>query len=912
MPLTPGTKLGPYEIVSPLGAGGMGEVYKARDTRLGRDVAVKALPDVFQHDAERVARFQREAQVLASLNHPRIGQIYGLEEADNRRFLILEFVDGEALSARISRGALPVADAVTIARQMLDALEAAHDKGIVHRDLKPANVMLTSEGDVKVLDFGLARVGEIDQASDTSNSPTLTFAAATQLGVILGTAAYMSPEQAKGRTADRRSDVWAFGCVLYEMLTGQRAFAGDDLSDTLAAVLRSDPDWTLLPSALPAGVRTLLQRCLTRDRKARIPEIATVRFMLDDALATPSPAPVTPGAPAAPRRGSRWLGFAAAGGLVGLAAAGATWWLKPVPAEPHVVTRFQFTLPDSQNFSGVTRRTIAISPDGARLAYVANQQLYLRAMDQLEAHPVRGTNENPFEPLFSPDGQWLAYFTVAAGANGLALKKVAISGGASLTLAAISSPPVGASWGNGQIAFAINDASTKTYGVQVVPENGGAPRTIATVDPAKERAAHPRLLDDGRHVLFAILPTNNSSDEGQIVAQTIGGTDRTVILTGGTDPRVLPTGHLVYVHNGTLLAVRFDATRLAASGGPVPVVENVAETFASWTGHYALASNGTLVYLTGLASATSARVLVWVDRQGREQPVPAKPRAYMYPRLSPDGTRISVSSVDEENDIWVFDLVKQTLTRLTFGPASEMYSPWLPDGRSLIYSSGEVYATAARDLFKKASDGTGTAEPLTTGRSAGLPLSITPDGKQLLYRTGTSAEPNDLLLLPLDVAGGGGKAQPLLANPRYNERNGEISPDGRWLAYDSNESGSFEVYVRPFPNVDGGRWQVSVEGGVYPLWSRSGKELFFVTSSSPNKLMTVPISATASFVYGQPQTLFDLSPYYASTGRMYDVSPDGKRFLTVKSLGDESTQRPPIVVVSHWFDEVKARVTGAR
>jgi eukaryotic-like serine/threonine-protein kinase len=915
MQLPSGTRIGPYEIVGALGAGGMGEVFKARDVRLGREVAIKALPDLFVDNPERVARFEREAQVLASLNHPHIAQIYGVEEADHRRFLILEFIDGKSLADIIAGRAMTFSDALPLARQILEALEAAHDKGIVHRDLKPANIMVTSEGTVKVLDFGLARVNEADGSSDSANSPTLTFAA-TQAGVILGTAAYMSPEQAKGRVADRRSDVWAFGCVFYEMLTGTRAFAGEDLSDTLAAVLRGDPDWSLLSPPVPPGVKRLIERCLTRDRKARIPEIGAVRFLLEDALSHPASAPamvVPTDAPRQPAR-SNWMALAAAAAGAALVTAGAVWFLKPNPPERHVVARFSYPLPEGQNFTRTGRHLVAISPDGTKIAYVANQQLYLRVMDQLDAQPIRGTNEDPMEPVFSPDGQWLVYFVPAAGNAasvagqgsvlfGWVIKKIAVAGGAPVTLGQVSAAPYGASWRGSTILFGMNIGAT--FGIQRIADTGGVAETIITVDAKKERAIHPQLLDDGAHVLFVVRPPGGTETDGQVVVQPLTGGERKVLVKGGTDARVLPGGVLVYVHDSTLLAVPFDAKRLAVTGGPVPIVEGVTETSTTWAGQFAIADNGTLVFSPGTTAGAGARNLVWVDREGHEQPIAAKPRAYRYPRVSPDGSRIATDSNDEDSDIWVFDLAKETLTRLTFGPAVELYPTWAPGGREIIFSSGES-PTSVQDIQSQAADGTGAERPITKNLTGGYVSSVTPDGKTIVFRLGGGGDPNaDLMAIQSD----GTNRRPLLSKPNYSERNAVISPDGRWMAYDSNETGRFEVYVRPFPEVEAGHWQVSAEGGVQPMWA--GTELFFIGSSVPFPVMSVAVQPGASFTFAKPRHLFDSANYAQGIpGRAMDVAPDGKRFLALKPVANDIGNRPALVVVSHWFDEVRARVRG--
>jgi Tol biopolymer transport system component len=900
MPLAAGDKIGPYEILAPIGAGGMGEVYRARDTKLKREVAIKVLPETFARDPERMARFQREAEVLASLNHPNIAAIYGVED----RALVMELVEGES-----PKGPLPFDDAWKIASQIAAALEYAHDKGIVHRDLKPANIKITPEGVVKLLDFGLAKAftnrGEVrTSASDSpENSPTLTVGA-TEVGVILGTAAYMSPEQAKGKTVDKRADIWSFGVVLYELLTAERLFKGEDVSETLAQVLTKQPDW----EKVPPKARRLLRECLEKDPKQRLRDIGDVWLLLAN-----TPAPEGRERPAAVSRAS--LAWVVAAVFAIATAAVSFVHFREMPPVAHVVTRFRFPLPEGQNFTQTGRHDLAISPDGTKLAYVANQKLYLRAMDQLEAQPVRGTNEDPMEPVFSPDGQWLAYFAPAGGAGagnaGGVLRKIAVTGGAPVTLGQLAAAPYGITWRNGTIAFAMN--ADKVYGVQAIPDTGGTPRTLVNVDPKKEIVAQPQLLADGKHVLFAV--DNSGREEGRIVVQAIAqeegkerndGKDRRTLVNSGADPRALPAGQLVYIHEGTLLAVPFDIKRLAVTGGPVPLVEGVTENTPAF-GQYAVSSNGTLAFMPGaFIGAADQRTLVWVDRQGHEESLPAKARSYVYPRLSPDGTKIAVNSRDEEKDIWVFDLAKATLTRLTFGPAYEYHPVWTPDNRYLFFSSSQYDPPSPADLLRKAADGTGPAEVLTKPLQGGYPLSLTPDGVSLVFRRFSPTR--GLFVLPLQPRG---EARALIADPRFTELNGEISPDGRWIAYDSDESGRREIYVRPFPAVDRGRWLISSEGGSDPLWSRSGRELFFMTAAS--RMVAVPVPAGPGFTYGKPQSLFDATAYNQSTSRPFDISVDGKRFLMVKNHANGSAAaRPSIVVVSHWFDDVNARMPAER
>ena len=890
--MSPGLSIAHYRVTSKLGQGGMGEVYRATDTKLGREVAVKVLPANFAQDPERMARFEREAKVLASLNHPNIAQIFGVED----RALVMELVEGETL-----KGPLPLETALEYARQIADALEAAHEKGIVHRDLKPGNIMVTAAAVVKVLDFGLARMAD-EGTADSQNSPTLTISP-TRAGVILGTAAYMSPEQARGKGVDKRADIWAFGCVVYEILTGKPAFGGETTTDILASVVKTEPDFT----RVPVKVRRLIEWCLKKDPKQRLQAIGDWRLLLEEGVGT--------GTAALSHSRLNAAGWIAAGVLALLLGVGSILYFRRTPA-PQVVTRFEYPLPEGQNFTRFGRHLLAISPDGSKLVYVANQQLYLREMDQLEAQPVSGTNEDPMEPVFSPDSQTIAYFVPAAAGAGATgnpwvLKKIAAAGGVPVTLGQLPTPPFGASWRKGTIVFGVNTAASAGGGA--IPEPGGPLQTLVIGDPRKERIMQPQLLADGKHVLYVSVPVMSAEGEGEgeIVVQALDGKERRTLIAGGSDPRVLATGQLVYIHAGTLFAVPFHIGRLVVTGGPVPLLGGVREQGTTWAGQFAISPDGTLVFIpgsapTGLSTLAGGRkALVWVDRQGHEEAVPAPLRAYMSPRLSPDGTKIAIDSADEQVDIWVFDLAKQTLTRLTFGGGFQSHPAWTPDGKYLLFCSGPSFPrpNVGGDIFRKAADGTGAVEALTQNLQGGYPLSIAPDGKTLVFRK--MGPPGGLFALPLD---GRSEAHVLPVDPKSSEFDGEISPDGHWLAYDSAESDHREIYVRPFPAVDSGRWQISTEGGQDPVWARSGRELFFVTAKG--QMVAVPVQAGSSFSYGKPQPLFEIAGWFlAPISRPFDISPDGKRFLMLKDAGSgNTTARPSIVVVLHWFDEVNRRV----
>jgi len=894
MALQAGTRLGAYEVIAAIGAGGMGEVYRARDTRLGRDVAIKTLPELTAGDPERLARLDREAQLLAALNHPHIGAIYGLEDSPSGKFLVLELVDGESLAERLARdGTLPVAEALRIATQIIDALEAAHDKGIIHRDLKPGNIMLTADGQVKVLDFGLARAMEAASPSGVSNSPTLSLAA-TQAGMILGTAAYMSPEQAKGRVADKRSDVWAFGCVLYEMLTGKRAFEGEDVSDTLASILKGEPDWSAIPADVPGNIRTILRRCLTRDRKGRIPDISVVRYLLLEPATPPAMASTAP-AGASRRRLAAGiaLGVLAGAALSGAAAGALMRWRTPPPPQP---MRFEFT-PSRPLVITPTDRTVAITQDASHIAYVSGEsaqasQLSVRRVDRLDAVPLAGTSNARF-PFFSPDGRWIAFF--AAGE----LKKVPVSGGPVMTVCRITGTPRGGTWtDSNQIVFAT---ASPISGLLTVPSSGGEPKVL-TKPEGTGSVDHffPAALPGGRAVVYTVVAPS-MADSAQLAVVDLATGEQRILLPGGSHAEYLHSGHLVYGFAGTLRAVRFDLARLTVSGEPLAVEPGVLTMSATGAANFALSRDGHLVFVPGgEADGLAARTLVWVNRKGQEEPIAAPARAYIQARVSPEGTRVALAIRDQEQDIWVWDLARKTPTKISFGPAADASPLWMPDGRRVIFQSAR---DGAPNLYVQAADGTGTTERLTTSANLHAPSSISRDGTTLLMAEVDPQHGPDVHLLRLD---GKSKPQPIIQT-QYAELLGELSPDGRYLAYQSNESGAPNIYVKPFPDINAGRWHISPAGGVRPVWARHGRELFYAETNGA--IMAVPVETTGTFRHGNPVKLFDSRQYFAAVpGRPFDVGLDG-RFLMIKepSLSD-AAQRGSLVFVHNWVEELKAKV----
>ena len=922
MQLGAGSKLGVYEIASPLGAGGMGEVYRGRDTKLGRDVALKVLPSSFVEDPERLARFQREAQILASLNHPNIAAIYGLEQQDETRFLVLELVEGETLDQRIGHGSwlmadgtrsLPLDEVLAIARQVADALEAAHKKGIVHRDLKPANILVTDDGVVKVLDFGLAKTLERGAAGDQSQSPTITFAA-TQAGVILGTAAYMSPEQAKGRTADKRTDVWAFGCVLFEMLTGRRAFEGDDITETIAAIVRGEPDWNALPAGVPDQIRLLIRRCLDKDRRTRVGDIAVARFLMSEPVAAGSSATAAP-APLPRPRSSRLGVVAAIGGLLAGAAltAGGMWAFsrRPVPA-PRLTARFSIVAPQSQPLilQGADR-SIDMAPDGSFIVYRGSAQgvaqLFVRALNDTEPRALSGATDAR-SPFISPDGQWVGYF------QGQQLKKISISGGQPITVCTAPGIARGAVWGpDGTILFGTSNASS---GIMAVAATGGEPKTLIKPEGRTIPYGFPSVAGDGTTVLFTIGMLGASPEtviNSEIVALNRKTGEVKPIVRGGSQAQFVD-GFLFFAGAGTIRAVRFDLDRLAVLGEPIPIVERVQMT-PQGSANFAISTSGSLVYVpasAGVLGATS-RSLLWVTRDGREDALKVPPRPYEGIRLSPDGTRFAAAVFDEQNDIWIGDVSRGNLTRLTFDPSLDQAPVWTPDGKYVIWSSQRSMGTP--NLFRQAADGTGAFQQLTASPYPTFPTSITPDGSRIVGWENNPATKQDIMSLDAAVPSTPARTVESLIRTPAVEVDAEVSPDGRWLAYESDDSGHADVYVRPFPNVDAGKWQISTTGGTRPAWARSGRELFYLDAEG--LLTSVSLDATGrTLSVGNPARILSTKYYPGFTGlgldlRAYDVAPDGRRFLMAKAAQvDRNTTAPApsMFVVLNWIEEVKARI----
>jgi serine/threonine-protein kinase len=875
----------------------MGDVYRARDTTLDRNVAIKVLPDAFATDPERIARFQREARTLALLNHPNVAIIHGVEQAGDVHALVMELVEGEDLAQRLGRGAIALDEALPIARQVAEALEAAHEHGIIHRDLKPANIKLRPDGTVKVLDFGLAKAVEpVSTASPMSQSPTITTPAMmTGVGVILGTAAYMSPEQARGKVIDKRADIWAYGCVLFEMLTGQRAFQGELISDVLASVLKTEPNWHVLPAGTPAALTRLIGRCLEKDPRRRLQAIGEARVQIEDLL-TSAPGPIT-ARTASLRTSLRPLLALAGVAAVVTGAAVAVWGLRLVPPVAPRVTRTNIAAVGAAalTINGLDR-DLVISPDGSRVVYVGNNgtQLFVRALDALE--PVAIATGQIREPFVSTDGQWVGFVD---GLN--TLKKVAISGGPAIQLTILDGAPQGATWlPDDTIVFGTNNPST---GLQRVSANGGTPVMVTRPDHPRDERDHlwPEVLPGGRLVLYTITAQSGGLDDASIGVFDLRTQTSTIVVRGGVDAHYVESGHLVYVAAGTLRAVPFDLKTLAVRGPAVPVVPRLM-TIRSGAGEFAVGRDGTLVYVdvTPGSQSARARTLVWVDRAGKEEPIAAPTRSYEAPRVSPDGKQLALAITDQEGDIWVWDLVRADLRRLTFDPGVDTFPVWMPDSHRIVFSS---QSSGVLNIWSKAADGTGPAERLTTSANNQWATGVSPDGKQIVLTELTPTRNRDLMLLTLD---GSPRVTPLLQTS-FDELRGVVSPDGHWLAYESNSSGQFEIWVRSFPDTSVAQYQISTSGGTQPVWDHNGRELFFI--GMDGTLMGVPVEATATmWSAGVPTKLLE-SRYYTGGGnpnRSYDVVPDGQRFLMVKAASaDPSTVPPNIIVVLHFDEELK-------
>ena len=912
-----GDRLGAYEVLSELGAGGMGEVYRAHDTQLGRDVALKILPAAFTADPERLARFERESRLLAALNHPHIAAIYGVERAPlSRGFehtiiraLVLELVEGPTLAERLHAGALPIPEALAIVRQIAEALEAAHEKGIVHRDLKPVNVKITPDGIAKVLDFGLAKASARDTAGPDLSRPATITAGGTHDGMLIGTAAYMSPEQARGKPVDKRADIWAFGCVLYETLAGRTAFPGETVSDTIASILEREPEWDALPDSMPPAIGTLLRRCLGKDPKKRLHDIADARLEIDDALSMPKTASAATSARANWRRQVGWVSALVMCVLLGGVV---VWRLKTLSVAPTIqapVARFVISLPPGEPLAASfddQNTSLALSPDGRYVAYVAGdrEQLYVRPIDGFESRLIGGT-EGADTPFFSPDGQWLGFFANRK------LKKVALAGGSPLALcdafSGAFSGAFGAIWEpDGTILYALAAPPGGVGpGLLRVSANGGSPTVVTNVRANESGPRWPDLLPDGKTVLFSTVPLGGRwSTDATTYVLSIDAGKRTPLVKG-VGARYLPTGHLVYTQSGALLAAPFDLERQMLTGDAVPMLDGFQQTDSGGP-LVNISRSGTMVYVSAIPHPQD--VPVWVDRTGGEQPLKAPSRLYFAPRLSPDGRRLAVVIQADRSDVWVYDLSREVLSRLTFegGNGAPL---WTPDGRRLTFNSNKAKNFGPADIYWTLSDGSGSEERLVSSGHLKVPFSWSPDGRVLAFADfdpvgfGPSASSSDIWWLSLDEPG---KPHPFLQT-KFADAAPAFSPDGRWLAYVSDESGRNEIYVSAFPGP-GGKWQISTEGGNEPVWPRKSRELFY---RQGNAIMAVDVNTAPTFSAGQPRRLFDRKDYVKSNSFFanYDVTPDGQRFIMIKTVHD-AAQPTQISVVLNWFEELKRRVAA--
>jgi eukaryotic-like serine/threonine-protein kinase len=884
MSLTPGAKLGSYKILAAIGAGGMGEVYRARDTKLGREVALKVLPEAFASDRERMARLRREAQVLASLNHPNIASIYGFEDSGATHALVMELVEGPTLAERVKQGATPLDEALPIAKQICEALEYAHERGIIHRDLKPSNIKISSDDAVKVLDFGLAKAIEGDaSATSVENSPTLS-AMATRAGFLLGTAAYMSPEQARGKDADRRSDIWAFGVVLFEMLSGKRLFSGETTSDTLAAVIRAEPEWGALPANIPPRIRDLLRRCLQKDPRQRFQSIGDARIAIEEVLSGAPEAVASSSAPSSAR--ATWqhaFPWAFSGLLLVTTILFAFGYVLRAPHPASAVVA-QIAPPPDTSFAlgGPANGLPALSPDGTQLALVAlgsdgNQELWVRPLNSSTARPLEET-EGANNAFWSPDSRSIGFFAKGE------LNRIDSSGGPPIAIAAGSRSP-GGSWGSdGTILFAPGASE-----VMRVPASGGTPQQVMKMNESEEAVSWPQFLPDGKHFLTYVL-SEEVENSGTYLG-SLGGDAPKLILRGDSDAVYAWPGYLLFVRDGTLMAQRFDVSGFRLTGEAMPLAENVAVSNISKRGLFNISENGTLVYMEQSGVSTTGRIL-WYDRGGKQTAETGKPGSFDMPSLSPNGDKLALAIPDASDklDIWVYDLVRGIRTRVTFSGASNFAPFWSPDGEIIGFASNRGGPTF--HIYEKAADGTGNATPLVVDNGQELMASWSADGRYVIFPRGPGPANGEIWAMPLF---GNRKEFPVVQNPQFPSIQPALSPDGKWLAYVSPESGRWEVYIVPFPHGSG-KFQISTAGGTWPRWRRDGKELFYIALDK--KIMSAEITEQgAALLIGKVRPLFQVNPL-SSLFATYDVSADGKKFV-VASQGTQQAAAP-LTLVTNW------------
>jgi len=897
-----------YEIIEELGKGGMGEVYLAEDTNLKRQVAIKVLPKPFSLDPERLARFEREARLLASLNHPKIATIFGLEKSDGQQFLVMELVEGETLRERISKDPLPVEEALETCLQIAEGLESAHEKGIIHRDLKPANIKVTREGKVKILDFGIAKAFQDKADGSELSEPLAKTDEMTEPGVILGTAAYMSPEQAKGKAVDKRTDIWAFGCLLYECITGMRPFHGQTSSETLASILKDEPDWKALPADTPFPMRLLLKRCLRKDTHERLQHIGDARIEINEMLNEPSVSESKPAVVVTLFSHKVILLILAAVVTVAMITAILVWNFKPDPSIEMV--RTLINVPNEQILAGMnyygkpTRTVMSFSPDGKHVVYGARNEstesddeikLYLRALDKSEAIPIPGT-EGGVSPFFSADGQWIGFW------SGEKLKKVKLSGGTPITICNV--PYIyGASWGSsGTIIFAHEEG-----GLWKISSTGGTPEALTTADLLEGEYSHrlPHILPGERAVIFTVVPYYFGV-KARIESFSLESGERKILIEDGADSRYTPTGHLVYVRKGSLMAVPFDPVKLELKGSEVTIIEGIIQSlnarFGGWNsgaGQFSFSNTGSLLYIEGGIYPEPKYSLVWFDRKGSSQPLTKEKGDYYAPRISPDGQRVAYYTVGSERNIWVYDISRNTSSILTFeGQASRVI--WTPDGKKLTFGYAKF---GPENIYMQPLDGSGPMERLTTSEYSQRPQSWSPDGKYLAFVEYHPLEGTNIWILQMEDR----QLLPFLKT-EFSESCAEFSPDGKWLAYFSNESGRDEVYVRPFPG-SGGKIIISTNGGSGPIWALDGGELFYTLGDN---LMSVKVTTEPEFQADKPQLLFEAEDMFITGLRNFDISLVDLRFLMQEIDSLESTTVKQMHLVLNWFKELKSLVPSGK
>lgn len=913
MLLKPGSHLGHFEILGPLGAGGMGEVYRAQDTKLERHVAIKVLPASFAAEPDRLSRLGREARMLAALNHANIGGLYDFQEFEETHFLVMELIAGESLEDRLLRGPLPLDEALPIFAQVARALEAAHERGIVHRDLKPGNIMVGADGETKVLDFGLAKAfGKDADESGEDSSVEAGRQNLTAEGIAVGTPTYMSPEQARAKDVDKRTDIWALGCTLYESLTGRPPFKGNTPADLIAHILRDTPELDALPAHTPESVRNLIRRCLERDRRNRLKDAGDIALTLEDAQTAlvsgsferPSGTGAGPAPPTSNSNNSQRV--AAISAVIALLCAGILVWVlrgkpsSPLPPPekkttvvptPKQVRRFSIGLsaqyPLKRPNPIIGDSVITISPDGQTLVYVAEfnntTQLIARRIDRLEARPIAGT-EGAWSPFFSPDGKWLGY--QERGNEKPKLMKIPIEGGVAEPLA--DTPlPMGASWGeDDSIVFGRN----LMLGLGRVPADGGPTEDATTLDRTLGEITHgyPQLLRGGKLLIHGVAALPLHCDRTRIFAVSLETGERRQIARDVGKGMYVPSGHFVYPRAGAFFAIPFDLDRLTTTGRETRVTESRMATASSVPRNYCFSEDGTLVYVPVASEAESARTLVWVDREGNEEQISAPARPYLTVRLSPDDSQAVFDHVDF-SDVWIYDVNRGTTQRLTFDPTSDYRPIWTPDGSRVVFLSSRAQETA---IYSKRADGVGAVEHLVTHPEYPYPNAMTPDGKTLIFTPVASVAP----VYFADVEGG--RPAEVLFGGDFNERDVRISPDGRWISYESSETGRFEIYVQSFPEL-GAKWQVSLTGGENAVWRADGKEMFYWEG---DWLMAVTVETEPTFSAGDPKALFEMDSHLA-----YDAASDGQRFIVIKE-GASPAWASELIVVQNWFEELKRLV----